>query len=227
MLLKSSITNILIHSEDWFSGRLAKFTSSEWHFLMGAKGLGETGLKYIYRKIGEELTGIPCRKEISTEATEHGHQYEPENLLKFGQKMGIDFLVTQKLIVPVNGRIGSTPDAIWVLNESEDKLSYNVCTVEAKCPPSYDNYIGLWKCKTPADVKKFEPKYYWQVLHQMMVCDCLRGYLSIYHPHFKVGQLNVIEFRKIDLVPEFKLMAERSKEALEIFESTRNEMMAA
>jgi len=227
MLLKSSISQIVIHSDDWFAGRLAKFTSSEWHFLMGAKGLGDTGLKYIYRKVGEELTGMPCRKEISTEATEHGHLYEPENLLKFGQKMSIDFLVTQKLIVPINSRFGSTPDAIIVLNESVDKLSYNVSTVEAKCPSSYDAYITLWKCKTPDDVKRVDPKYYWQVLHQMMVCDCLKGYLSIYHPFFKAGQLNIIEFKKIDLIQDFKLMSERGKLAVEIFESTRNEMMAA
>lgn len=227
MLLKSNISDIVIHSDAWFQGRLAKFTSSEWHFLMSEKGIDKTGLNYIYRKVGEELTGLPCRKEVSTEATEHGHIYEPEGIRAFGLKMGIEFLVTQKLITNTDKRQGSTPDAIWVHNESTDKLSYNVSTLEQKCPPTYDNYIKLWKCKTPADVKKVEPKYYWQVIHQMMVCDCLKGYFSVFHPFFKVGQLNIVEFRKIELATEFKLAAERGRQAMQLFEETRNEMMAA
>lgn len=227
MLLKTSISNILIHTDDWFAGRLAKFTSSEFHFLMGPKGLGEGGESYIYRKVGEEMTGRPCRREITTEATEHGHEFEPENLKKFGKKMGIDFLVTQKLIVPPNSRMGSTPDGLIVLNESIDELSYNVSTVEAKCPPSYDAYIRLWRCKTPEEVKAASKIYYWQVIHQMYVADCLKGYLSIYHPFFKAGSLNIVEFKKIDLVTEFKLLAERGRMAIQMFDQVRDEMLSA
>lgn len=227
MLLKSAITNIAIHSDDWFAGRLAKITSSEFHFLMGEKGIGSTGENYIYRKVGEELTGIPCRKEITTDATEHGHLYEPDNIRLFGQRMGLDFLVTQKLIVPEGRREGSTPDAIWIISESGNELSYNVSTVEAKCPTAYDNYIRLWNCKTPEQVKAVNKIYYWQVLHQMRTCDCLKGYLSIYNPFFKVGNLNIVEFKKIDLVSEFKLMNSRVIEAEAIFVQQRDKMLAA
>jgi len=227
MLPKSSISQIAIHSDEWFAGRLAKFTSSEFHFLMGEKGLGQAGMNYIYRKVGEELTGLPCRREISTEATEHGNLYEPENLRKFGEKMGLDFLVTQKLIVPQESRHGSTPDGLIVHSEAMDGLCYNVSTVEAKCPLSYDAYIRLWKCRTPQNVKDENRIYFYQILHQMWVCNALRGYLTGYHPFFKSGQLNVVEFRKVDLVPEFKTLTQRATEAQKIFEETRNEMLAA
>lgn len=225
MLLKTSISKIVIHSDEWFAGRLAKFTSSEIHYLMGEKGLGTGGESYIYRKVGEELTGMPCRKEISTEATEHGHIYEPENLRKFAEEKGIEYLVEQKLITPVETREGSTPDALIVNSEHSSGEAYNVFTVEAKCPSSYDNYIRLWKCKTPQDVKKEKKEYYWQVLHQMRTCGALRGYLSIYHPNFKAGNLNIVEFSKVVLLDDFKTLNQRIEQATNMFETTRNEMM--
>jgi hypothetical protein len=225
MLKKTSISNVAMHSDDWFNKRMAKLTSSEWHHLMGEKGIVKGGESYIYRKVGEELTGLPCRNEISTAATEHGNMYENEGLIAFASKMNLDFLVTQKLITEEGSRMSSTPDALIVMNESVDKTMYNVSTVEVKCPLSYDAFISLWRCKTPERVRSVEPKYYWQVLHQMYVCDCLVGYLVIYHPFFKVGKLNVIEFRKINLQADFKLLNQRANEAIALFNTVRDEMM--
>lgn len=227
MLPKTSISNIIIHSDDWFAGRLARFTSSECHFLMDDNKIPAAGYNYIYRKVGEELTGLPCRREISTEDTEHGHLYEPDGIRAFGNKMGIEFLVTQRLIVPEGGREGSTPDGIWVRNESVDKTMYNVSTVEVKCPTSYDRYISFWNCKAPEDVKKASKAYYWQVLHQMRVCDAMRGYLVIYQPFFKTGNINIVEFRKPELVDDFKTMNNRIQDAETIFIAQRNKMIAA
>ncbi len=226
MLLKSSISTVPIHSDLWFEKRLGKITSSEFHFLMAEKGIGATGTNYLYRKVYEELSGKPSRKEIMTEATEHGHLYEPENLREFGKYMGIEFLVQQKLILSPNGRVGSTPDAIWPIMESSDKTAYDVCTVEAKCP-SAEHFINLWNCTTPEEVKKENRIYYYQVLHQMKVCDCLKGYLSIYNPFMKAGKLRIIEFKKIDLVQEFVLMEKRTQEAIQIFTTQRDKMLAA
>lgn len=226
MLLKSQITNVVMHSDDWFSGRLAKFTSSEWHFLMGEKGIPDAGMNYIYRKVGEELTGLPCRKEITTDDTEHGQMYEPEGLKAFGVHMGVEFLVTQKLIKKLDSREGSSPDAIWVRSESADANGYNVFTGEIKCPTSYDKYIHLWNCKTPADLKKVNKAYYWQVMHQMRVCDALRGYFIVYQPFFRMGKLNVIEFKKTELIEDFKMMNIRAQQAEIIFVNQRDKMIA-
>ena len=227
MLLKSAITNIEVHSKEWFDERLAKFTSSEWHFVMGAAGIGVTGMKYIYRKVGEEMTGIPCRDEITTDATAHGHTYEPLALTAFAKKMNIEFLVTQKLIVPKNSRHGSTPDGLIVYKESTDHTGYDVFTVEAKCPTSYDGYLELWECETPMAIKAVSKKYYWQVLHQMDVAGALKGYLVIYQPYFKAGGLKIIEFRKSELINEFKLINERKKEVEQIFITLRDKLLAA
>ena len=231
MLLKSKISEYQISldpvlNEKYLTAKLGKFTSSEWHSLMGEKGIGSAGLNYIYRKVGEELTGLPVRQDISTPATEHGLTYEREGLVKFGEKMGVQgTLLVQRLILD-GDRCGGTPDAIWVKKESIDGLSYEAATVEVKCPLSFDGYIRAWKCKTPAEFKKEKPDWYWQVLHQMYICDCLVGYGVIYHPFFKSGQLNIIEFRKIstDIYQDIGLIAQRKNQSIQIFHETINQM---
>ena len=159
MLLKSKISEHQLSldpllNEKYFAAKLGKFTSSEFHYLMAEKGIGSAGLNYIYRKVGEVMTGLPARADISTAATEHGLTYEREGLIKFGEKMGLQSLLVQRLILSDDGYCGGTPDGLIVLNESIDKLSYNVQPAEIKCPLSFDGYIRLWKCKTPEDLKK-------------------------------------------------------------------------
>jgi len=227
MLLKSNISNIVIHSEDWFQGRLAKITSSNFHFLCDEKGIGVGGINYIYRLVGEELKGTPSKKEVFTDATEHGHQYEPENLRAFGIERGLEFIVQQKLILHPSGRVGSTPDALIPIRESVDKTMWQVETVEAKCPTSDDAYIRLWNCTLPEHVKKTKKEYYWQVIHQMLVADALVGYLSIYNPFYRAGKLRIVEFRKTELLQDFKIATARTEEAINIFTEQRDKMLAA
>ena len=229
MLLKSKISDLQISldpalNEKYDAAKLGKFTSSEFHYLMGEKGIGQAGMNYIFRKAGEVMTGMKSRADISTPATEHGLTYEREGLIKFGKQMGLESLLVQRLIIDEDGYCGGTPDGLIVLNESVDKLSYNVQTVEIKCPLSFDGYIRLFKCKTPEDLKREERSYFYQCLHQMHLADCLVGWFICYHPFFKSGQMNIIEFRKINLVPEFKLIAERKLQAIEIFNSTIKEL---
>lgn len=227
MLLKSHITDIEVHSEEWHKMRLAKFTSSEWHNLMGTKWPTEVALSYVYKKCGEELTGISARDEVSTPATNHGLLYEGEAIRKYAESKGLKFVVVQKLITEPGSRFGSTPDFLIVHNESQDQLSYNVSTGEVKCPLSFNAYIELFLCNTPEDVKAVSKMYYWQVISQMDMCGALVGFLIVYHPDFKSGGMKVIEFKKINLVPEFKLVAERKVLAIQKFEEIRSKLLAA
>ncbi len=227
MLLKSNISNIEIHSEEWFSGRLARFTASEIHNIMGDKWPTVGATNYCYRKVGEELTGISCRDEIDTNATKHGLMYENHAIRKYAQSIGVDFVIVQKLIFSPESRFACTPDFLIVHNESQDQLSYNVSTGEVKCPITFDGYINLFMCDTPEQVKAYSKAYYWQVLMQMYVCDALRGYLIAYHPDFKAGQMKVVEFRKINLMPDFKLLEQRMELGLAKFEEVRSKLLAA
>lgn len=252
MLLKSKISEHSLSldptlNEAYKKAKLSLFTSSEFHYLMAEKGLGSAGRNYIYRKAGEAMLNLETddkallekikeylkhKQDLSTIATEHGLNYEREGLQLFGEKMGLSHLLVQRLILDEDGRCGGTPDGLIVLNESTDGLSYNVQTCEIKCPISFDAYIRLFKCKTPDDLKKEERAYYFQVLHQMEICGALDGYFIVYHPFFKSGKMNIIKFNKVEIVRnvkigeknDFKIMAERKAEAIQIFNETINQL---
>lgn len=226
MLKKDWIRHdITIHSDKWFQGRLAKFTASEFYLCMGEKFETIGSINYIYRKVGEDLSGLPCRDEIYNDATEHGHTYEKENLLQLGRIQGLEFMIKQRLIAPEDSRFGCTPDALIYHKESIDKLYDDVSTVEAKCPKSYDGYIRLALCDTPEQVLAYKSAYFWQVLFQMDLCGALRGYLCVFQPFFKFGGVKVIEFRKIHLTPYFKLLATRKEMAEAKFNDVRRQLI--
>ena len=197
MLKKSSISKIQILSDEWFDSRLGKFTSSEISFLCNDKFLTNGCLSYIYRKAGEILTGKSVKSELEMDALRWGAYYEADAIKKFAKSKGLDYMVCQQLITEPGSRFGSTPDGIIVNRESSCKTMYDVATVEVKCPPTFTNYVKLALCKTPQELKHADNSYYWQVLDQMDNCDCLTAYFVAYHPDFKSGNMNIIEFRKM------------------------------
>lgn len=220
-------------NEPYFKAKLGKFTSSEFHYLMAPEGIGKAGLNYIYRKVGEELSGRSSKQEFTAAATDHGLEYEMEGLLAFVQWLvdngktdkDID-MRTQKLIFEGERNAG-TPDGLWV--NSERELDMTVRTVECKCPFSFDGYIRLWKCTTPAELKKLErdgAKFYYQCLHQMSMCGSLIGYLVAYQPFFSHSKIRVITFDTADeeIRKEIKKVNERKLQAEKIFNDTITEL---
>lgn len=229
MLNIKHITPIDIYSEMWHLFRLGKCTSSKVSVICGRDGFGKGGYSYVYQKVGEALTGKRNEKELDfDEDIEWGKLYEPESLRVFSKKMGIDFLVTQKVISDPESMFSSTPDGIWVVNKNtlaED--SYNVSTVEGKCPRTYHNFIPKFLCNTPGDLYKISKENYWQVIDQMQQAGSTKGYFYVYHPDFPEGSnMKIIEFSRIEMWNEFKFLAERKKEYTTIFNRVLNEMRA-
>lgn len=225
MLKKSHITNIEIYSDDWHIHRLGRFTSSRMVALIGEKAFNS----YLYQKVGEIMTGKSNDKEFEfNEDLDWGKLYEDEAIQLFGQKMGIQFLVTQKLISDPDSKFASTPDAIWVHGESKIvENEYNVSTAECKCPRTYHNFIAYCMCKTPADLKSKKADYYWQTIDQMHQTDAAVGYFFVYHPYFPPGSnLHIIKFRKMELWEDFRYLSERKRLAVVAFEEIRSQMLA-
>lgn len=223
MLKVSQISNIEIHSPQWHQGRLAKITSSKMFTQCDDRPFTVGAESYILERVGEEMTGIPANEEIDTNATRWGLLHEREGTIKFGQEMGFEFLVTQKMIIGANPRFSSTPDAIHVKRKIGD--AYDVATAEIKCYPSYPNYIRCTLCSTPAEIKEVDKKLYWQVLDQMDNCDCMEGYAVFYHPDFKVSGLKIIHFRKKDLIKDFQFLQTRKRMAEEKFNEFRTKLI--
>lgn len=226
MLKKDWIRTEIQHgTKEWHQARLAKLTASEFYRFLGEKPFTEGAYSYLYEKIGEEACGIPAKDEISTASTLWGQDYEEANLKEFMKRKGIEYLVTQRLVSEPDSRFGCTPDGLIVIRESEDKTAYQVETVECKTPPTYPAFIKLVLCNTPQDVKKVSSAYFYQVLFQMSICDALKGHLSVFHPNFKFGGFKSIEFRKVELLAEFKLLEERKRLAVEKFDELRQKLI--
>jgi hypothetical protein len=233
MLKKSNISSIKTHSDEWHQARLAKFTSSEIHYLMGS------GFQnYVRRKVGEEMSGKSAKGEIDVEATRHGLMYEAEVIRKFGLKMGWEFLVTQQMVCAPGGKAGCTPDFLRVIRVSPDETEYEVETGEVKCPITFDGYLLLFECETPADLKAAKKEYYWQVLDQMDNCEALRGHFIAYHPDFKAGNMRHIVFdkmyseqtkvgKKFPIWDDLKLLKIQKLKAEEEYYKLRNRLLAA
>jgi YqaJ-like recombinase protein len=228
MLKKSHISNIEIYTPEWHRYRLGKFTSSRMHHITGMDGWGRGADSYVYQKVGEELTGISNDKEFEfDEDLDWGKKYEPEAIAAFIEKMGVELLVTQKLITNEDTRFSSTPDAIWVHGECKiDTNEYNVSTAEGKCPRTYHNFIPKFLCKTPADLYKLNKSDYWQVIDQMDQAGAAIGCFFVFHPYFPEGSnLNIITFKKMELWEQFKLLSVRKKMAVQKFEEIRLQML--
>jgi hypothetical protein len=230
MLHIDHISKIQIYTTDWDIMRLGKFTSSRMHCLMGEKPFTDGAMTYIYHKLGEDMTGHTTAMEdiIEDENTQWGLEYEPAAIKKFQMAKNVEYLATQKLIHNPNKRFSSTPDAIWIHGICINQCEYNVSTLEVKCPRKYHKFIPLYRCKTPADLKKFNKSYYWQVLDQMDNCGSAQGYFACFHPLFPPGaNFRIIDFVKMDLWDDFKLLKERKSGAASKLEQLKGEMAAA
>lgn len=228
MLHKKHISNIQIYTDEWHQMRLGKFTSSRIHSLMSEKPYSDGFMTYVDQKVGEELTGQTTSydEEIEDENTIWGKENEPKALEKFHSVNKVNFLVTQKLIYTPETRFSSTPDAIWVHGECLNEEEYNVSTLEVKCPRKYHKFNRLYRCKTPMDLYKVNKIYFWQTIDQMDNCGSAIGYFAVFHPSYPSGaNYKQIEFRKIDLWEEFKLLKQRKKLANEKFEEIRAEFI--
>lgn len=229
MLHIDHISNVQIYSEEWQMARRGKFTSSRMFALMGEKPFTDGSMTYIYHKVGEDLTGHTTAEDeqFEDENTAWGNTYEPEALRLFQKIKGVQYLASQKLIHNPNKRYSSTPDAIWIHGVCQNQVEYNVSTLEVKCPRKFHRFIPFQRCKTPEGVKKLSKAFYWQTIDQMYNCGSAVGYFMVYHPQFPPASNNrIIEFRKMELWDDFKLLAQRKEEATRKFEEIRSEMLA-
>jgi hypothetical protein len=229
MLHVDHISNVQLYSDEWQLTRRGKFTSSRIFTLMGDKPFTDGAMTYIYHKVGEELTGHITAEDdqFEDENTAWGNTYEPEALKLFQIVKKVQYLASQKLIHNPNKRYSSTPDAIWIHGVCLNQVEYNVSTLEVKCPRKFHKFIPLHRCKTPAELKKLSRMFYWQTMDQMLNCGSAVGYFMAYHPQFPpAANHRIIEFRKMELWDDFKLLTDRKEGACRKFDEVKAEMLA-
>lgn len=246
MLKKTSITNIQMlqknayklweYNEAWLEARKALFTSSEIFKIMGVKGIGDTGLTYIYERVTESVTGKRLDSNVDNDAIRHGIMYEPEAIQKFMQinKISEGFVRVRTFIHEPGSMFGGTPDWIHILRESIDGTAYEVRGGEAKCPPK--GFVSLSQCNTAMDLRDENRSYYVQCLDQMQNLGTMEHDFVAFHPDFSgplmphiriiANEPFIVKGKKTHPVnDDLKLLTARKSEAVEIFNRVKNDLI--
>ncbi len=153
-------------SEEWFKAREGRFTSSEFHKLMGIKGLGQTGDTYCHEKAVESFFGRSDEEQFISFDMKRGTDLEPVAFDIFAEKKGQDFIdVSECAFFPYGDNSGSSPDGLV----GKDAI------LEIKCP-RYGKFFNL----VTHGEQAIDKSYMIQMQHQMMCTNSVRCHFFNY-----------------------------------------------
>lgn len=136
-------------------------TSSEFHKLMGEKGLGETGNTYAFEKAIEIVFGVNLDEGYESYDMAIGTEREPYAFDFLKQKLQLEFGTLEPgYFVSLGENQGGTPDAIW-----DGKFP-----VETKCPKA-EKYFKILRY----GVEKIDKEWLIQLNHQMVLLGVGKG----------------------------------------------------
>ena len=207
-------TNTIDEEKEWLTERLGMITGSNFGKLIVKSrdkksfvlSSGVTAQNLIYKiawerllKSGNISNGLG-RLSISSQAMQHGNEYESEAILKYEEVKGIKVNSVQKFI-KLNDFIGGTPDGFI----GEDGL------IEVKCPFNGGNHL-----KSLLTGEIYNTDYIYQIQGYLWVTDRKWCDFVTYDPDLIDGlQLNVIRVERDDnLIESIKTIMELVKEKI-------------
>lgn len=185
--------NQIKEREAWMAKRRGRFTSSEFHRLMGYEDnpkyeteLTKGGVSYAYDKYLETITEAGGER-YKNESMERGNELEKEAALVFMEHTGLEvsnFGEDQKFL-ELGEHIGCTPDG----------LVGDDAGLETKCPDSktHDNY--LTNIVDQESFKKLCKDYYYQIQGSMYVTGRSHWYFVSYDPRFLDNEEQLLVFK--------------------------------
>jgi hypothetical protein len=222
MLNLKKISALTPYSDEWWIARNGMMTGSKISCICGERGIGDGGMTYIRSKVGEKISGKSSERNITNEGVVWGIDNEPKSIEYYGIKYNIPVMVINKHLV-YDDLYSVTPDALIIHKELGN--SYDCETLETKSYITYATHIEHCECETPKDIKLINKPLYWQVISQMHFADVLVGNAVFFHPDFNEStrlRQHRVQFKKIDLIPDFKLLDERMKQGRDIYEKLFN-----
>jgi putative phage-type endonuclease len=149
-------------TEEWFSQRKGKLTSSEIHKILG-KGrnkeeiFGDTAKSYLMSKVSEQLGGFA--PPLSNNALDWGTEYEPAAVGFYEKKYNVE--VVDAPFVSYNEFYGGSADGFV----GEEGL------IEVKCPYVSSNHFSYLLIKSKEDFLRIKSEYFWQCVSNMVVTN--------------------------------------------------------
>lgn len=208
--------------EQWLQAHLALFSSSLIFKICAPKGIGQGGISYIRKKVGEKITGMQEKDEdILTESIAWGNMNQPYAVKQIQKLYPKKEIREQMFIVDLANNCCSTLDVATITEETATEIK--IIPTEIKCPQTYDKYIELFECDTPEDVKQVRSDVYWQLLDQCLISGAIEGKLFVYNPLFKGCSYKEIPFKQVEnmkptqMHEDLKFLKKRKSEALTMF----------
>lgn len=194
--------------EIWIKQRIGRFTASDIYRLLTYEEkpnyLSPGALTYIEEKALEILTEGKSRKNIFTLSMEHGKDYELEAISRAEQKLNIKFkkIGKEQEFIEYGLHAGATPDGVA-----------ETIGAEVKCPDCKTHFKYL-KIENQEDLKKIEPKYYWQTQMGMLCTELDQWYFISYDPRFsnEDKQLKIVLINKN--IEDIKFLKQRLELAI-------------
>jgi hypothetical protein len=213
---KTAFHHVMQGTVEWEQLRVGRFTSSEWYKLMdcgkremtaeelkarpkSGKGsktkyvpdpsqMSEKGIKYVYQKVWETLTGQQVEQSYAYPLV-YGKEMEPVAVQYFEEKYGVETEVVG--FHKFTDHAGGSPDRFVGDDEG----------LEIKCPSS-EAQINYLMLTDHYDLKNNYPDHYWQCVSLMLFTDRKRWNFCTFDPRMKDEKHKmshlVIEWDKVD-----------------------------
>lgn len=190
--------NMFAEQQQWQAQRLGKFTGScAGKLIQNGKAKDQVfsveGLKYIWSRVAEIMTGQPTEDLTGMRAIEWGHANEYDAVQEYINRSGFEvehFGGSNPVFFPHGPFAGCSPDGI-----RGDRA-----VVEAKCPYNsaiHAQYVlaALREREPAAWLKSFNPDYYAQIQFNALCLDAPAGVFISFDPRVvdETHRLAVIE----------------------------------
>lgn len=145
--------NILQRNAEWEEARRGKFTSSQIHRLMAAKGLGQGADSYCFELAIDIVCGLDLSDNYESFDMRRGNELEPLAFELFCERKKHDFITVEQCeFIQLNQNTGGSPDG----------LTSDGGTLEMKCPKRDKFFRLMYDEVIDADYRD-------QIQHQLWV----------------------------------------------------------
>ena len=135
--------------------------------------LSDGAMTYIYEKIAEELTGLPAKNDMRSDATDWGNEWEGEARKMYERVFKVK--IEQVGNIVLSPRISGSPDG----------LIGDAGGIEIKCPYIMSNHVQNLLISNAIDLKEIHPKWYWQIQDLLYITNRKWWDWLSFHPYFE------------------------------------------
>ena len=180
------MAKIEAYSPEWYEFRIGVLTASDLYDMICTPK--KKPRPYVMKKLAERLTGESQDKQFINDSIAWGVENEPhafkaliENVPTVELEEDSYFMTWEEM-----PNFGATCDRVGRYNRDK-------CVFEVKCPDTA-THLRYSLMESVDDLKKVEPKYYWQIVGGAIVHDTDVGMFVSYDRRVKYGQLFYLPF---------------------------------